>query len=91
MRLLLDHLAAGLSPRQAARAAGVSASYASVIHHRMGGVYRPPGVTYCDRYLDREERYELARLRELGLSLRQIAARLDRSPPADQPGTGPQR
>jgi transposase, IS30 family len=80
MRLLLDHLAAGLSPRQAARAAGVSASYASVIHHRMGGVYRPPGVTYCDRYLDREERYELARLRELGLSLRQIAARLDRSP-----------
>ena len=46
----------------------------------MGGVYRPPGVTYCDRYLDREERYELARLREAGLSVRQIAARLGRSP-----------
>jgi IS30 family transposase len=46
----------------------------------MGGVYRPPGVTYSDRYLDREERYELARLREAGLPVRQIAARLGRSP-----------
>jgi transposase, IS30 family len=43
-------------------------------------VYRPPGVTYSARYLDREERYELARLRELGLPVRQIAARLGRSP-----------
>jgi transposase, IS30 family len=80
MRLLLDHLAAGLNPSQAARAAGVSASYALVVHHRMGGVYRPPGVTYSDRYLDREERYELARLRELGLPVRAVAARLGRSP-----------
>jgi IS30 family transposase len=37
-------------------------------------------VTYSARYLDREERYELARLREDGLSLRQLAARLGRSP-----------
>jgi IS30 family transposase len=80
MRLLLDHLAAGQNPGQAARAAGVSKSYAYVVHHRMGGVYRPPGVTYSNRYLDREERYELARLRELGFSQRQIARRMDRSP-----------
>src|SRR5215467_848894 len=46
----------------------------------MGGVFRPPGVTYSDRYLDREERYELARLREGGLSVRAVAARLGRSP-----------
>jgi transposase, IS30 family len=80
MRLLVDHLAAGLSPPQAARAAGVSVTWAKVINRRMGGVYRPPGVTYCARYLDREERYELARLRECGLSVRQIAARMGRSP-----------
>jgi transposase, IS30 family len=79
-RLLVDHLAAGLNPYRAARAAGVSASYAYLVQHRMGGVYRPPGVTYSARYLAREERYELARLRECGLSLRQIAARLGRSP-----------
>jgi transposase, IS30 family len=80
MRLLVDHLAAGLNPSQAARAAGVSVNYAYVVHRRMGGVYRPPGVTYSARYLDREERYELARLREAGLSVRAVAARLGRSP-----------
>src|SRR5215467_5077088 len=80
VRAVLDHLAAGLNPNRAARAAGVSAGFAYGLHHKMGGVYRPPGVTYCDRYLDREERYELARLREAGLPLRQIAARLGRSP-----------
>jgi IS30 family transposase len=37
-------------------------------------------VTYSDRYLDREERYEIARLRESGLGVREIARRLDRSP-----------
>src|SRR5215469_9252857 len=80
MRLLLDYLAAGLDPAHAARAAGVSKSYAYLVHHRMGGVYRPPGVTYCDRYLSRDERYELARLRERGLSVRAVAAAMGRSP-----------
>src|SRR5215469_3434674 len=80
VRALLDQLSAGLNPMQAARASGVSETYAYLWHHKMGGVYRPPGVTYSARYLDREERYELARLREAGLSLRQIAARLGRSP-----------
>lgn len=79
VRLVLDHLAAGLNPNRAAAGAGVSLGFAYRLHHKMGGVYRPPGVTYSDRYLDREERYELARLRELGLSLRQIAARMGRS------------
>jgi IS30 family transposase len=79
MRLLLDHLAAGLNPRQAAIAAGVSETWARVINRRMGGVYRPPGVIYSDRYLSREERHELARLRECGLSVRAVAARMGRS------------
>lgn len=80
VRRVLDGLAAGLSVRQAARAAGVSKSLAYELHRTMGGVYRPPGVTYSARYLDREERYELARLREDGLSVRAVAARLGRSP-----------
>jgi transposase, IS30 family len=80
MQLLVDHLVAGLNPCQAARASGVSPSYAYLVHHSMGGVYRPPGVTYSARYLDREERYELARLRECGLSVRAAAARMGRSP-----------
>src|SRR5580704_10518404 len=77
---VLDHLAAGMNPAQASRAAGVSLAYAYGLHHKMGGVYRPPGVTYNARYLDREERYELARLLEAGLSLRRVAARMGRHP-----------
>ncbi|NEA37615.1 IS30 family transposase [Streptomyces sp. SID13031] len=42
-------------------------------------MYRPAGVAYSDRYLDRDERYELARLREAGYSLREIGRRMGRS------------
>jgi transposase, IS30 family len=80
VRRLLDLLASGLNPNRAAAAAGVSIAFAYGLHHKMGGVYRPPGVTYSARYLDREERYELARLREAGLSVRAVAVRLGRSP-----------
>ena len=80
VREVLDCLAGGMNPNQAARAAGVSVAFAYGLHHKMGGVYRPPGTTYSARYLDREERYELARLREAGLGVRQVAARLGRSP-----------
>ncbi len=81
VRAVLDQLAAGCSPVQAAAAAGVSESFAYRLHHTMGGVYRPPGVTYCDRYLNREERYEIARLRECGLPVRQVAVRMGRNVP----------
>jgi transposase, IS30 family len=80
VREVLDCLAAGMNPMQAARVTGVSKTFIYGLHHKMGGVYRPPGVTYSARYLDREERYELARLREAGLSVRQAAVRLGRSP-----------
>ena len=80
VRAVLDHLAAGMNPAQASRAAGVSLGFAYGLHHKMGGVYRPPEVTYSARYLSREERYEIARLRESGLSMRQVAARTGRSP-----------
>jgi transposase, IS30 family len=80
MRLLVDCLAAGLNPAQAGRAVGVSRSHAYRVHHKLGGVYRPPAVTYSERYLSREERYEIARLQDSGLAIRQIAARMGRSP-----------
>jgi IS30 family transposase len=84
VRAVLDCLAAGMNPLQASRAAGVSKSFAYELRARMGGVCRPPAVTYSARYLDRDERYEIARLRgqEPALSGRQIAARLGRSPSA---------
>ena len=80
VRALLDRLTAGLTPNQAALLAGVSESFAYRLHHKMGGVYRPPGTTYSDRYLDREERYEIARLRDAGCSMREIGRRTGRSP-----------
>lgn len=80
VRLLLDHLGAGLNPGRAAAAAGVSKTFAYALNRKMGGVYRPAGTKYSERYLDREERYEIARLREGGLSMRQVAARMGRDP-----------
>jgi transposase, IS30 family len=80
VRALRDLLAAGLSPNQAGPAAGVSKTFAYSLHHKMGGVYRPPGTSYCARYLDRDERYEIARLREAGCSMREIARRTGRAP-----------
>jgi IS30 family transposase len=43
-------------------------------------MFRPANTSYCRRYLDREERYEIARLRDQQCSVRAIAARLGRSP-----------
>lgn len=80
VRAVLDLLASGVSPNRAAGPAGVSVTYAYGLHHKMGGVYRPVDTSCSDRYLDREERYEIARLRGAGLSGRVIAARPGRSP-----------
>jgi transposase, IS30 family len=73
-------LASGLGPLAASRAAGVPKSAAYRLHKKMGGVCRPPDSSYSARYLDREERYEIARLRGQGLPVRQVAARLGRAP-----------
>jgi IS30 family transposase len=50
------------------------------MHGQAGGVFRPPRTQYSDRFLSREERYEIARLRELGagLSVRAIARLIGR-------------
>ena len=56
-RLVLDLLSQGHGPMEVARRSGVSKSYIYRLHHSLGGVYRPAGVTYSDRYLDRDDRY----------------------------------
>src|SRR6185437_13398802 len=71
-----DHLAAGLNPRRAARAAGVSPTFAYVLCRSMGGVCRPAGAIYCDRYLNREKREDIARLAEAGWSMWAIARQI---------------
>jgi IS30 family transposase len=76
---VIELLRSGTSPMQAARCSGVSKSYIYKLHHSLGGVYRPPNVEYNARYLDRDERYELARLLEAGCSQREIAGRMGRS------------
>jgi hypothetical protein len=81
VRAVLHLLAAGMNPLRASVAAGVSQSFAYQLRKKMiGGVFRLPAVTYSARYLDREERYEIARLREAGLSVRQVAGRIGRAP-----------
>jgi IS30 family transposase len=79
VREVLDALASGLNGYEAARLTGVSKSYAYLLHRKVGGVYRPSGTTYSARYLNRDERYEVARLIEAGLSMRAVAARLGRA------------
>jgi transposase, IS30 family len=79
-REVLDALASGLNPCQAARATGVSEGYARKLHHSVGGVYRPADTTYSSRYLNDLERAEIGRLLEIGTSYAEIGRRLDRAP-----------
>ncbi len=85
VRVLLDLIGGGMVPYKAAVVAGVSKTLAYELVKKMGGVRTPaaPAASagpYCPRYLSREERHEIARLREAGLSVRAVAARLGRSP-----------
>jgi IS30 family transposase len=82
-REVLGLMASGIPPYRAAAAAGVSAGFAYGLRKTMGGVFpRPELPDYCPRYLSREERHEIARLREQdpAPSVREIAARIGRSP-----------
>ena len=77
---VIELLRAGHNPMEAARRSGVSKSYVygcitvsvACTDHRTWST--------ASRYLDRDERYELARLVEAGQSQREIAARMGRSP-----------
>jgi len=67
-----------MNPNRAAKASGVSIGTAYLLHHSLGGVFRPQGTTYSDRYLSREERYEIARLLDAGLGHAGIGRHLRR-------------
>ena len=79
VRAVLDALASGLNGMQAAKLTGVSKTTIYVLRLKVGGVYRPFGTDYSVRYLSRDERYEMTRLIEAGLSMRAVATRLGRA------------
>jgi IS30 family transposase len=79
-RPLLGLVASGMTLTAAAGIAGVSVATAHQWTAKMGPVPQTPPVPCSDRYLSREERYEIARLRESGLSARQVADRVGRAP-----------
>ncbi len=79
-RPLLGLVASGMTLTAAAGIAGVSVAAAYQWTARMGPVPQTPAAPRSDRYLDREERYEIARLRDAGLGVRAIAGRVRRAP-----------
>jgi IS30 family transposase len=76
---LVERLRAGENPLRAAAGVGVSKTYAYGLRDSLGRVFRPESSRYSQRYLDRDERYEIARLREQGLSVREIGRRMQRA------------
>ena len=79
-REVLDLLASGLKGRVVAALTGVSKSRVYELRQEAGGMFRPANTSYCRRYLNREDRYEIARLHDQQYSIRAIAVRLGRAP-----------
>jgi IS30 family transposase len=77
--LIFALLRRGMPRRGIAEAAGVSQRTVYRMLATLDGVIVASDVCYDQRYLAREERYELARLHDLGWSIRKIAGRLGRS------------
>ena len=79
----------GVSGPQIARDLGVSTRTVYRYLDRLGGVPRPFDAEYDARYLTHHERYEIARLRDGGWSLREIGCVLVNVPAtlADATGT----
>ena len=77
---IVDMLANGWPKAEIARLTGVSFEYVRTVNLMLGGVYRPKNTEYSPRYLDHEERHELARLNDAGHSIREIGRRMGRSP-----------
>lgn len=80
MDAVLEMLATGWPKPEIVRLTGVSKEYVRKVDHILGGVYRPAGTDYDSRFMDREERYELARLVDAGHTIRQTARRMGRDP-----------
>src|SRR5690625_4545689 len=74
----MDLLATGLPRLEVARRSGVSKTKVFEMHKSVGGVYRKS--VYSNRDLGRDERDEIAHLKEAGVSMCAIGARMGRSP-----------
>ena len=78
-RRVFELVRAGVPVRAAAVVAGVSCSAAWLWCAEVGGVMPRPAVDQ-GRFLSREERYEIARLRDAGAGVRRIARAVGRDP-----------
>jgi IS30 family transposase len=78
-RRVFDLVGSGLTIKAAAGVAGVSYSAAWTWCTQVGGVMPRPAV-YHGRFLSRDERYEIGRLRDAGLGVREIARAVRRDP-----------
>ncbi len=78
--LVFALLRRGVRVGQIERETGVSRRSVGRLRASLSVVPRPFDAEYDGRYLTREERYEIARLHDVGVSVRGIAARLQRSP-----------
>jgi IS30 family transposase len=78
--LVFSLLRRGVRVGQIERDTGVSRRSVGRLRASLGVVPRPFDAEYDARYLTQEERYEIARLHDQRVSLRQIAARLHRAP-----------
>lgn len=70
----------GVQQNVIAQRAGVSLRTVQRMLARLGGVPRPVAVEYDSRYLSQDERCEIARLNDAGISVRAIGRHLARSP-----------
>lgn len=77
--LIVCLLRRGCRYREILEVTGVSDSTVYRVRKSLGGVCRPLDTEYDSRYLSRDERYEIARLLDGGVSPGQIASRLGRS------------
>jgi len=77
-RRVFELLGLGWLPREVAVELGVSGATVRQWRAETGGVIRQPAAD-SGRYLDRWERYEIARLAGAGWSVRAIARKLDRA------------
>lgn len=78
--LIHSLLRRGVRKREIAERAGVSPRTVYRVLARLGGVTRPVDAEYVGRYLNRDERCEIARLHDLNWSMRKIAERIGRDP-----------
>lgn len=70
----------GVQQKEIAQRSGVSVRTVQRMLARLGGVPRPAAAEYDARYLSQDERCEIARLHDGGISMRAIGRQLGRSP-----------